>query len=213
MRAVLLLLAGSLVGCAATDSSPRQLDKSQVSVVPGAKLRTDQIGGGDFAETATFVLVDADNTGREGAYVTLGGELSDGGGAPLGVLKPQSLWIPAGGSRTFALVDDKRLTRPGAAAARFLVRGVQAGEPPLAHVDGVREVPDDRKIVAQGTLVNDADREGKAVVIASFHDANGQPMTRPFSVVDLAARGSRWIQFVGPTGSVHGTIYVGDVIY
>ena len=209
MRAVVCVV---LMGCAASPS-PAQLDKSLVSVAPGAHLRTDQIGDGAFAETATFVLVDANNAGSDGAYVTLGGELSDGSGTQLGVLKPQSLWIPGGSSRTFALVDDKRQPRPGAAAARFVVRGVQAGEPPLAHVDGVREVPDDRNIVAQGTLVNDADREGKAVVITSFHDDKGQPMTRPFSIIDLKPHGQQWVQFVGPYGSTHGTIYVGDVIY
>ena len=45
------------------------LDRS--SVTPDARLRTDTVGEGEFAPPATFVLVDAENTGAEGAYVTL----------------------------------------------------------------------------------------------------------------------------------------------
>ena len=201
------------LGACEAAPSPRQLDHGSIQVVPGARVRTDRIGDGEFAETATFVLVDADNAGSDGAYVTLGGELSDEAGAQLGVLKPQSLWIPAGGTRTFALVDDQRKPRPGVAHARFVVRGALTGEPPLAHVDHVREIPDDRKIVLQGSLVNDADREGTAVVIAAFHDAQGMLMTRPYSLVALHPHGTDPIQFVGPYGSTHGTLFVGDLVY
>jgi hypothetical protein len=214
MRSALLSLLVLAAAAACQGSpSPRQLDPATIAIAQGARLRTDTIGDGQFAEVATFVLVDARNTGSAGAYVTLGGELSDGAGAQLGVLKPQSLWIPAGDTRAFALVDDQRKPRPTASAARYVVRGVQAGDPPLAHVDGVRAVPDQDRVVAQGTLVNDAARDGKAVVTAAFHDARGQLMTRPFSVVDMTAHASQGVQFVGPPGSTQGTIFVGDVIY
>jgi hypothetical protein len=51
------------------------------------------------------------------------------------------------------------------------------------------------------------------MVIASFHDAGGQPMTRPYDMVRVEANATQALQFVGPEGSKHGTIYVGDVIY
>lgn len=207
-----LLFALFLAACQASPS-PRQLDKGTIEVVKGARLRTDTIGDGEFAEQATFVLVDAENRGSAGAYVTLGGELGDASGAQVAVLKPQSLWIPAGETRAYALVDDQRKPRPTASSARYVVRGVQDGEPPLAHVDGVRAVPDQDHVIAQGTLVNDADREGKAVVTAAFHDANGQLQTRPFAVVDMAPHASQGVQFVGPPGSTRAQIFVGDVIY
>jgi hypothetical protein len=51
------------------------------------------------------------------------------------------------------------------------------------------------------------------MVIASFHDAEGRPMTRPFSMIEIDRRASRPVQFVGPPGSKTGTIFVGDAIY
>src|ERR1700733_9241141 len=79
-----------LVGC--THSKPaRNLDLDAIRVSPDARLRTDTVGGGPFASNASFVLVDAENTAAEGAHVTLGGELTDAAGAPLGELNSQSL--------------------------------------------------------------------------------------------------------------------------
>jgi hypothetical protein len=50
-------------------------------------------------------------------------------------------------------------------------------------------------------------------VIASFHGEDGRPMTRPFQTVELDAAKTRAIQFVGPPGSVTGTIFLGDIVY
>ena len=69
------------------------------------------------------------------------------------------------------------------------------------------------KSVVQANLVNDADRIGQIMVIASFHDASGQPMTRPFEMIAIGRKETRPVQFVGPPGSKTGTIFVGDVVY
>jgi hypothetical protein len=214
-RALLLALAvAAVAACSGGGTKSRELDHDLIEVTPDAKLRTDTIGEGKFAEQATFVLVDAENHGTEGAYVTLGGELADGSGAVLGELRPQSLWLPPGEQRTFALVDRERKPRPSAAAARILVRGANIPTtPPPARVDAQREVVDEGRIVVQGTLHNDASRAGQITVIASFHDADHKPMTRPFSLVRVEANGSTAVQFVGPPGSQHGTIFVGDTLY
>lgn len=177
-------------------------------------MRTDTVGDGKFASTATFVLVDATNTAADGAYVTLGGELTDPAGATVGELKSQSLWIPPHESRTFALVDGQRVARPTAGAARIKVRGALIpSEPPRAHIADLHSFDDRGKIVVQGYVVNTADRPGQIMVIGSFHDARDQPMTRPFQLVELAADDRRVVQFVGPEGSTRGTIFVGDAIY
>jgi hypothetical protein len=199
-----------LVGC---ESSPprRQLDLERITV-GGARLRTDTIGDGKFTERATFTLVDAANDADEGAYVTLAGELL-AGSAAVGTFKPQSLWVPAHGERTFALVDSERTERPSADGARVVIKGAAVDAPPVAHVEGVHDLDDYGKRVVQGELVNGADRPGTAVVIASFHDAHGQPMTRPFEVVAMPANGRQGVQFVGPPGSVRGELYVGDLAY
>jgi hypothetical protein len=208
MRCWLLV---ALIACDRAPS-PRQLDLGQISVA-GAKLRTDTVGDGEFAEQATFVLVDGANDSDEGAYVTLGGELSEPDGTQVGTLKPQSLWVPAHASRTFALVDTERKPRSSAAAARIVVKGASVDTPPVAHVENVRAKDDFGKLVAQGELVNEAERPGTVMVIASFHDGRGTPMTRPFQMVPVLPKQHQWIQIVGPQGSKTADMYVGDLAY
>jgi hypothetical protein len=211
MRRAAYALGGlfALAACESRGVHTLALDDIRVSL--DARLRTDAVG--DRGARATFVLVDAENTAGEGAFVTLTGELSDAAGAQVGELRAQSLWIPSGASRTFALVArDGEL--PSATAARVHVRSaVVAPAPPPAHVDRQRELDDDGKRIVQGVLHNDADRPGNIIVIASFHDASGRPMTRPYAVVYMLPHTERAMQFVGPPGSRHGEMYAGDATY
>jgi hypothetical protein len=62
-------------------------------------------------------------------------------------------------------------------------------------------------------LKNDADRNGNVMVIATFYGDDGRPMTRPFSVLWIRAKGDQPIQFVGPPGSTRGTIFIGDTAF
>lgn len=213
-----IIVAGTLAGiglAGCSHSRPaRNLDLDLIRVSPDARLRTDVVGDGKFASTASFVLVDAENAAAEGAYVTLGGELSDASGARVGELRSQSLWVPAHEARTFALVDTQRAARPTATAARIKLQGaVIPDEPPRAEITDLHSFDDHGKIVVQAYLVNTADRPGQIMAIGSFHDAHGQPMTRPFQLVDVAARDRKVVQFVGPPGSARGTIFVGDTVY
>ncbi len=220
VRALIVSIAGlglvaALVGAACSKTNPaRQLDLDAIAVTGDARLRTDTVGEGQFASTATFVLIDAANNAPEGAYVTLGGDLTAAGGEVLGHLKPQSLWIPAGERRTFALVDTERVPRPASTSARIIVRGALVpDEPPKARIADLHTFDDYGKTVVQANLVNDADRLGQIMVIAAFHDADGRPMTRPFQLIEIDAKQTRPVQFVGPQGSKTGMIFVGDVIY
>ena len=211
---LVLALAGAAAGAACDAPKVRQLDHDLIRVSTDAELRTDTIGDGKWAAPATFVLVDAENTAKQGAYVTLSGELDDAGGHKVDDLRAQSLWIPAGEQRTFALVDRTHAPAPAAAAAKIFVRGAEVPvSPPLPTVDSQREVEDYGKIVAQGVLHNPAKLPGVIMVIASFHDAGGKPLTRPFALVRLGPGESQPVQFVGPPGSKHGTIFVGETVY
>jgi hypothetical protein len=206
-----LLLVVALAACEKSANKPLDLDK--IVVTGDARLRTDTVGEGAFAKQATFVLVDAQNTSGDGAIVTLGGQLGDGSGATVGELKPMSLWIPAGETRTFALVDRAQEPRQ-ASAAHVVVRSATIPPfPPTAHVDQIREIPDNGNLVVQGMLHNDADKRGQIEVIASFHAADGRPMTRPFTILHVQAHADQPVQFVSPPGASHGTIFVGDVSY
>lgn len=213
MRAwVISLLVLAALGCKSRPA--RHLDLDLIRVTTDARMRTDTVGEGAHASEATFVLVDAENTAVDGAYVTLGGELTAEDGTVVGRLKPQSLWIPAGERRTFALVDAERVPRPASTSARIVVHGALVPtEPPRARIEDLHVFDDRGKAVAQAYVVNDADRIGQIMVIAAFHDASGRPMTRPFQMVSIDRKARRVVQFVGPEGSTTGTIFVGDVVY
>ena len=62
-------------------------------------------------------------------------------------------------------------------------------------------------------MVNEAPRGGSIVVIASFYGADGKPMTRPFSVVWVEPEAGQPVQFVGPSGSTRGTLFIGETVY
>lgn len=218
MRALAVVLAVSCAlapGAGCRRGTPaRHLDLDAIRVTSDARLRTDTVGDGRFASVATFVLVDAENLAGDGAYVTLGGELTDPAGATLGQLGSQSLWIPGGERRTFALVDTERVPRPASASARIKVFGALIPDsPPAARITDLHVFDDHGKSVVQANLVNDATRLGTIMVIAAFHGPDGRPMTRPFQMVPIDAGQTRPVQFVGPAGSTRGTMFVGDVVY
>jgi predicted secreted protein len=230
---VLRLLIVALLLAACGKSEPkRELDLDRIEVL-GANLRTDTVGGGQFTDTATFILVDARNLANEGAYVTLGGELLDASGTKVSDLAIQSLWIPAGETRTFALVDTERKPRPTAKTARAKVRGASVFPPPLARIEDLVVHDDHGQLVVAANLVNDAPGDGTVMVIAVFHDAGNRPLTRPFNMVKIAGKKEPVtpgncpdagedriaivskcpIQFVGPPGAKRATIFIGDTLF
>ena len=241
MRARWLVVVLVYVAQAACERTrpAKNLDLDLIRVSTDARLRSDMIGGNavaygmtpgmpaeirdyvsdldenqKFAGRATFVLADAENTGGDPAMVTLGGDLRDGAGAVVGALKPESLWIPPGESRTFALIEATHSTQPSAVAAQIKVRGAVIREESRdMRLEHVMSHDDYGKTVVEATLVNTAGRLGKAIVLASFHASDHRPMTRPFSVIRLEAHEQRRIQFVGPVGSTTGTLYLGDLVY
>lgn len=212
MRALSCVVV-AVVAAACAKKQAHEIDHDLIRVTSDARLRTDTIGEGKWVEQATFVLVEAENTSKDGAYVTLGGELADESGKTIGELRAQSLWVPAGELRTFALVDRERKPRPDARGARIRVRGAQVNKPPPAHIEGLRQLMDGDKALVQGTVVNEAPRGGSIVVIASFYGADGKPMTRPFSVVWVEPKAGQPVQFVGPSGSTRGTLFIGETVY
>ena len=206
-----LVIALALVSCAKRESN--QLDFDLIRVTSDARLRTDTVGGGKFTDLTTFVLVEAENKAEQGAYVTLGGELTDEAGKRVSELRAQSLWIPAGELRTFALIDKLRKPRPEAKAAKIYVRGAKLGKAPPAHVDRIRQVDDTDKVIMQGVVTNEAKRAGNIMVLATFYGPDGKPMTRPFSLLWIDKQAEQPVQFVGPIGSKRGTLFIGDVAY
>ena len=129
-------------------------------------------------------------------------------------LTPQSLWIPAGDRRTFALVDhDAQAARRPRRRRRS---SCAARRPDTAA--GARRASTTSTTTAsswcRACWSTTPTGRGTAMVIASFHDARGPADDAP--VLDGARcrrRPLRRLQFVGPQGSVRGELYVGDLSY
>ncbi|HUH02362.1 MAG TPA: hypothetical protein VML75_10215 [Kofleriaceae bacterium] len=177
-------------------------------------LRSDVIGQGEFESRATFVLVDARNSHDEDLLVTLGGELVDGNGAVVGTLRPESLRVPAGLKRTFALIDDQNAERPGATSARVQVNGANVPSyAPSIGVDEIHVYEEGDHLLASARIANKAERPAKVIVLSSFRDEKGMPITRPFMLIELDGGTSRPVDFRGPPGATSATIFVGDTVW
>ena len=207
----LILLCLVFAGC--ERSRPlEQVDPTEIAVGGRVTVRTDTVGMDVHERTTTFALVDADNRGDRPAAVTLGGVLVDADGREVGTRSAESLWIPARGRRTFALVDDKDLARPDAVAARVDLRGaIRPRHDEPVRIEQGHVWKDGDRVVATAMVVNTADRPCTAVVLAGFHDRDGTPMTRPFSVFPIGGKIERPARFVGPPGSTSGYIFVGKI--
>ncbi|HUQ02521.1 MAG TPA: hypothetical protein VM261_08500 [Kofleriaceae bacterium] len=207
------LLIGLLIVAACERSRPlEQVERSQLAIGTKVTVRTDVVGMAPHERSTTFALVDTDNLGDLPATVTLGGVLVDADGQEVGQLRAESLWIPARGRRTFALVDDKDAERTNAVTARIDVRGaVRPRHEPPVQIEQGHVWKDGDRVVATAMVVNTADRPCHAVVLAGFHDRDGKPLTRPFSVFPIGGTIERPARFVGPPGSTTGYIFVGRV--
>jgi hypothetical protein len=76
------------------------------------------------------------------------------------------------------------------------------------------KVFDDRgRVMLAGNVTNEADRPGKIIVLAGFHDASGAPMSRPFIVLELGSKITDTVRFVGPEGSKTGYLFLGDASF
>ena len=214
IAALALVVAGTAVACKRSEPQPPP-------PVSDVELRTDRqrvltgtVGTGKFESQATYVLVDANNTGPRDLLVTLRGNLVDDRGRPAGRLLAQSLRVPAGGMRMFALVDDQSAARPSAIGAEIEIAGalVPEYEPPVIVTDGRVDIDSDRA-VAQGYVVNTAQRAVKVIVIAGFYDGEGNPLKRPSTQLEIDGGEKRGVQLVGPPGSKSAYLFVGEYGY
>ncbi len=215
---MLLALAcvGALLGaCEKNTWKPKEADRKQI-VVHGElmTLHSGSVGSGKHKGKATYVLVDADNPSTLDLAVTLGGSFLDEAGEQVGVMHRQSLRIPAGGTRTFALVDESRETHGNASGATIEVTSaVQLDYPEQIIITDLVEHEDGGRIVVNGYVQNTVGRIGRALVFATFYNKEGQPMQRPSTLFQLERKARRGVQFVGPAGSVRATLSVGDIVY
>lgn len=191
----------------------QHLDKNKVDVNTNAQLRTAEIGRGRFISTATFVLVDAINETGQDAAITLGGVLVDKTGTKLSDLRPESLVIPKGDKRTFALIDNNNVAQPAAVGASVAVRSAIVPTPSSLQVSQQRTYDDFGKLVIDGWIRNSSERSGKVIVLATFYDAQEVPLTRPNMLLPIGGGATRAVQFIGPPGATRAVMYLGDQVW
>ena len=177
------------------------------------KVITGEVGVGRWNTMASYVLVDARNISDDDLLVTMGGTLDGEDKSVVGTLRRQSLRIPAGGVRTFALVDKNDQPRAASSATVAVVGAMKALHKPSVIVTDGNVYRDGDRVVVAGYVVNIADREVHVVVIAGFYDESGAPMRRPSTKYTLTGNGKRSAQFVGPDGSRSAYLFIGDAAY
>ena len=215
-RGAIAVFLGVLVlaGCRKTGTpSERAGDPALVRLdTEHMTLRHDLVGHDRWQSRATFVLVDAYNEGTEDLLTTLRATFVAADGAALGKSDRQSLRIPAGGVRTFALIDAARQDRPDATTAKVEVTGalVPSYPPPVQVTDG-HIYRDGDRVVANAMIRNAVDRPVTVIVLAAFYDQDDRLLTRPFTTLYLPEAGNHPAQFVGPSGSVKGYVFIGDM--
>jgi hypothetical protein len=219
-RALLPIVIAGHLSAAGSCKKPkgwgqREVDYGLVEIASERiHLRDDTVGEGRFASTATFALVDAKNTHDRDLMITLGGELLDGEGKEVGELSPESLRVPSGGTRMFALIDKERTTRSNAASARIRVTGAYVVDyAPPVQITEDRVVREGDRLTVYATVNNTKPRYVKVIILAGFYDEKDFPLTRPFAVLQLAGDTSHPAEFPGPAGAYKAYIFVGDMVY
>jgi hypothetical protein len=228
--ALVLVLAALAVGCEGVRKAER-IETELVEITSEAQLRTSIVGGrmtaaelaarkkvgastvdlgeGDAA-LASYVLVDARNNSVRDAYVTLDGVLAGDAGRTAS-LKAESLFVPAGATRTFLLLDDALAPQPWAKGVEVKVVGAVAAKfPPPISITNVEVSTVGDHVVASATIGSTAHREGKGIVHAAFHDEFGKPLSRGHSLHILLPGKTEVVRFAGPPHSKTATIFAGE---
>ena len=215
VAAALVLSAVVSVGCSEQARfRPSQIGGAGLDIDrAGAVIRHGNVGAGRFQGEGTYVLVDATNRLATDVDVSLEGELLDSQGRAIGALNPDSLRIPAGAQRTFALVHHAgKLADAASADIRVGLVQVAHYALPVHTIDG-NVYQDGERVVVAANVVNDTEREIIAVVIAGFYDDSGRIMQRPFSAIRLPPKLTKPARFVGPDGSTRGYLFVGQLMF
>jgi len=221
-RSVLVLcalLAVASVGCKKNKEwGGSRLDPSVVEVATD-RLHLRHVNVGmevKHMTVATVVMVDVRNKHTGVVNVTLTGKLFDKDNKQIGSLTKQSLRIPKGKWRLFALVDSESKQRKQAVAANVKVLGVNAITTDQEVVVKNSKTHKDKhfeRVILQADVTNSGKAFARTLVMCAFYDKSGTPITRPFSELRLKMGETKPVQFIGPEGSVRGEVFIGETFW
>jgi hypothetical protein len=205
-----LCLVIALVACAKQAAGPPDAAPGTIVVHEDTSVLRQGGVGTIGQRDATYVFVDVDNKGADDRQVAVTGTLVDSSGATVAQLSLDELRIPAGKTRTFALVATP--PAPNAASVKLVVQTARkdVGVEPLV-VSDIKPEPDGEYLGASALVTNNETGEAKATVIASFHDADGRIVGRPFTTVSIPAHGQKRVTFDGRKNAVTVDVFVGQV--
>jgi hypothetical protein len=215
LKSLALALAAAAAGAACSSRPVAEVDRSQIEIVADkVAIKTGPVGQGRWRSEASYALVEARNRSDRDLDITLAGALVDGSGKTSWPVRRESLRVPAGGTRLFALVDKQQAARPQATSARVEVVGAAPVRfpPPFVVTDG-RVVMDQNRAVAAGYVVNTAEKDGSVILIAAFFDQAGAPLGRTSTMFRMASGGKRGVQLVGPPASRSAYLFVGEYVF
>jgi hypothetical protein len=185
---------------------------------PNVRAERERMGAQGYdvgdapAVSSSYVLVDAENRSVHDAYVTLDGTLS--GGEQKAELKAESLFVPAGGIRTFLLLDDELKPREWATGVNVKVVGALIAKfPPSMAISDENVFTDGDHVVAAATVTSTVKAYLRGIVHCAFHDAAQKPIGRGHAILELEGGATSNVRFVGPRGSKTATIFAGDATY
>jgi hypothetical protein len=204
-----LFAALAIVACSKSAPPPDDNPAAAVILDERTLVKTGPIGTSDPVPSS-YAFVDVKNDSTSDRLVTIDGQLM-AEGKPVAALGADELRIPAGGTRTFALVADR--AAPDSTAAKVKVVGALAvGYPPQIELSDEQQKKGDL-LVATAKAKNVVDRTASVVLACTFYDAAGKILSRPFTVVDLAAGATQQLRFEGPRESERAVIFVGQVAF
>ena len=203
-----------LVACKSPESKPNAARFADIEIKQDTiSIQSGEIGLSEWKSKRSFVLVDAENKSSSDLRVTLSGALLDAANKEVARLEYETLDIPAGARRTFALVEANGKV-VDAQRANIEVRGAE----PIAYprnvwIDEGYIHKNKDGVVVSGVVVNKGKPMAKVVVIAGFYDEHQKPIKRPFTVITIEGGASRPVTLNGPQGSRSGYLFLGEILH
>jgi hypothetical protein len=151
----------------------------------------------------TYVFADVANDGDVDRIVHVGGRLAGSD------LVGDELRVPAHQARTFALVASGPM--PDATSAELTIVSAR----PITTPDpiGLKDVRFKDGAI-EGTVANTTQSDATGIsVAATFYDAQGKILARPYTLLTLAARTQRAIKLIGPRDADHAVMFVAQSMY
>jgi hypothetical protein len=198
-----------LAGCTPrVDPGPEPAPPTVKVLAASAVVKSGAIGV-KLPQSASYVLVQAENGSPEPRLVVLQGNLVDAAGQEVASLSMDQLHVPPGESRVFALVASKVVD--AGSIPKIAVRTAPVAEsPPEVRVKTLETRQEEQGLVASLVVENTFDKAVLATVIVAFFDDQGTILARPFSVDNFAPQATRPLYFKGPKGATRAQAFIGD---